>query len=264
MGNCCGTQSTADRRQNNWKATGIVSLRDAGIHTLPSSVLEISIGVKVLDVAGNSIAALPDAELPQFVQLQRLVLSNNALAHLSPGLGGLLALKYLALDCNRLSHLPPELGNLTRLETLLLQQNNLTSLPVSLGQLNLLKQLNISNNSITTLPTSLAHSTSLQELDASCNRLSSLPSSLGALVKLKVLQLDNNNISCVPGDVLLGCSSLHTLSLHGNPATAEALQETPGWSQYEARRRSKFDRIIAGNALLSSNGMDEGVDRLLK
>jgi len=83
-------------------------------------------------------------------------------------------------------------------------------------------------------------------------------------MKLKVLQLDNNNISWVPGELLLGCSSLHTLSLHGNPATAEGLQETPGWPESEARRRSKFDRIIAGNALLSSNGMDEGIDRLLK
>jgi len=101
MGNCFGKQSSAERRQNNWKATGIVSLRDAGIRTLPTSVVDISSSVKVLDAAGNSIAALPDAELPYFVQLQRFVLSNNALAHLGPGIGGLHALKYLALDSNR-------------------------------------------------------------------------------------------------------------------------------------------------------------------
>jgi hypothetical protein len=78
----------------------------------------------------------------------------------------------------------------------------------------------------------------LQELDVSSNRLSSLPASLGSLSKLKVLQADANSIATVPGELLQGCSALHTLSLHSNPITPAELEGTPGYQEYDARRRS--------------------------
>jgi hypothetical protein len=77
----------------------------------------------------------------------------------------------------------------------------------------------------------------LQELDVSSNRLSSLPASLGSLSKLKVLQADANSIAAVPGELLQGCSALHTLSLHSNPITPAQLESTPGYQEYDARRR---------------------------
>jgi hypothetical protein len=80
--------------------------------------------------------------------------------------------------------------------------------------------------------------TCLQELDVSSNRLSSLPASLGSLSKLKVLQADANSIAAVPGELLQGCSALHTLSLHSNPITPAQLESTPGYQEYDARRRS--------------------------
>jgi hypothetical protein len=61
--------------------------------------------------------------------------------------------------------------------------------------------------------------------------------------------------------VLEGCGSLQTLSLHGNPITAEQLEETPGHKAFEARRRSKLDKAITGGAMLNNGGMDDGVDR---
>ena len=48
----------------------------------------------------------------------------------------------------------------------------------------------------------------------------------------------------VPTELLTGCSSLATLGLHGNPATAEQLRETPGWAQFDARRRRKYDKQV--------------------
>jgi Leucine-rich repeat (LRR) protein len=71
----------------------------------------------------------------------------------------------------------------------------------------------------------------------SSNQLSSLPAALGSLSKLKVLQADSNSIAAVPGQLLQGCSTLHTLSLHSNPITPAELEGTPGYKEYDARRR---------------------------
>lgn len=174
------------------------------------------------------------------------------------------ALKHLALDGNSLAALSPQLGQLSRLEQLLLQGNRLTSLPPSIGQLRSLKTLNLSRNQLQQLPAELGQCSALQELDASSNKLLGLPGGLANLKKLKVLQLDNNQIAALPDNLLSGCVSLHTLSLHDNPITPQRLESTPGFESYNARRRGKYDKGIAGGALLNSNGLDEGVDRLLK
>ena len=41
----------------------------------------------------------------------------------------------------------------------------------------------------------------------------------------------------------------------------QELQATDGWGDLEARRRAKFSKSIAGGALMSLKGMDEGADR---
>lgn len=48
----------------------------------------------------------------------------------------------------------------------------------------------------------------------------------------------------MPPEVLTGCAALATLSLHGNPVTAEELREMPGWRQFDERRRSKYDKQV--------------------
>lgn len=42
---------------------------------------------------------------------------------------------------------------------------------------------------------------------------------------------------------------------------SQALQATDGWHDLEARRRAKFTKSIAGGAMMSPKGMDEGADR---
>ena len=54
---------------------------------------------------------------------------------------------------------------------------------------------------------------------------------------------------------------MQTLSLHANPINPDSMAETPGFAEYEARRRSKYDKAIAGGALINNKGLDEGVDR---
>lgn len=92
-------------------------------------------------------------------------------------------------------------------------------------------------------------------------RTQELPASVGQLQRLRLLQLDGNAISSVPPAVLLGCMALETISLHDNPITPDQLQATQGFAAYEARRRGKYSKTLAAGVLLSSGGMDEGVDR---
>lgn len=48
----------------------------------------------------------------------------------------------------------------------------------------------------------------------------------------------------MPPAILTGCSSLATLSLHGNPLTIEQLRETPGFAEFDKRRRAKYDKQV--------------------
>ena len=84
------------------------------------------------------------------------------------------------------------------------------------------------------------------ELDLRDNQLAALPEELSRLTSLKLLLLDNNRLRGVPPALLTGCAALATLSLHGNPLTAEQLRETPGWAEFDERRRAKYDKQVGG------------------
>lgn len=63
----------------------------------------------------------------------------------------------------------------------------------------------------------------------------------------------------MPPAVLAGCASLATLSLHGNPLTAEQLRETEGYAAFDERRRRKYDKqVMGGQAALVGGGAGFG------
>jgi Leucine-rich repeat (LRR) protein len=161
MGNCFGKPST-QRRHDNWKATGIVALRDGGLRSIPSNVLAIAGSVRTLDLTNNAISDIAEQDLQGFSQLQRLVLAVNRLQQLPRSIGSLAQLKHLALDANKLTQLPAELGQLQRLEVLLLQGNQLAVIPDAVGSCKGLKTLNVSSNRLTALPWALGDCSSLQ------------------------------------------------------------------------------------------------------
>lgn len=76
-----------------------------------------------------------------------------------------------------------------------------------------------------------------------------IPPQLGALTSLRTMLLDNNRLAAVPPALLTGCTALATLGLHGNRLTAEQLRETPGWAEFDARRRAKYDKQVGRGAL---------------
>jgi hypothetical protein len=67
-------------------------------------------------------------------------------------------------------------------------------------------------------------------------------------------------VRSVPAALLTGASSLCTLSLHGCPATVDALREAPEWARFDARRRAKHDKQVDMRVLLRGGGFDEGAD----
>ncbi|KAG2451482.1 hypothetical protein HYH02_004080 [Chlamydomonas schloesseri] len=262
MGAKAPSKAQQQQQAQTWSKTGIVGLRDQGIKELPTVLSDISDAVKVIDATNNRITALP-AFLPSLANLQRLTLTNNLLTVLvPPGVcPGLISLKLLVLDDNQLGDLPDDIGALKRLERLSVSGNRLRTLPDSIGQLEALQSLVVSRNCLEQLPDSLAGCSRLEELDAQSNDLAVVPAALGGLKRLKALQLDNNRVFAVPSDLLYGCVALQTLSLHGCPIKPDELQETPGFKEFDERRKQKYDKVLAGGALLGARGLDEGVDR---
>ncbi|KIY99055.1 Leucine-rich repeat-containing protein 57 [Monoraphidium neglectum] len=271
MGNCLAPPADVKQRRGAaaarlkaWRATGIVTL-PPGSKEVPAAVFEeLAAAVKVLDCGGAALQQLPP-EVGRLVNLTRLAAPNNQLTSLPPEIGSLTALKTLQLDGNQISDLPPgaALSGLRRLETLSLSNNRLRALPASLGALGALRALGCANNRLESLPPELGGSSALESLDVSGNPgLARLPEELGRLGRLKSLLADGTGVAEVPAALLVGCTSLQTLSLHGCPITAERLASTPGFEDFEARRRGKFTKMIAGG-IAPSKGLDEGVDREL-
>lgn len=99
----------------------------------------------------------------------------------------------------------------------------------------------------------------------------------------------------IPTNILKDCKALQNFSLHGNPISMDQFQEVScqnslvlssffiitfllpisfmfvsklylkffqmeGFQEFEARRRKKFDKQIDSNVMISSKGLDEGVD----
>ncbi|CAB4281094.1 unnamed protein product [Prunus armeniaca] len=227
--------------------------------SFPDEILDLDRSVRTLDLTHNKIVDIP-VEISKLVNLQRLVLAHNLIDRLPINLAKLESLKVMTLDANRVTSLPDELGQLVRLEQLSISGNSLQYLPETIGSLRNLKLLNVSNNKLKSLPESIGSCFSLEELQADDNSIEDLPESVCNLVHLKALCLNNNNVKQIPTNLLKDCKALQNISLHGNPISMDQFQQMEGFQEFEARRKKKFDKQIDSNVMISSKGLDEGVD----
>ena len=184
--------------------------------------------LKVLDVSGNRLTALPP-ELGR-LRLERLDLSDNRLTALPPSIGRLRppawfaffhgAEPHLTLDLsgNRLTALPPELGQIADLVQLDLSDNRLTDLPAALFLLDRLHTLNLSGNQLGTVPPAIGNLTTVVTLGLGDNQLTALPPELGQLAQLYSLDLSGNRLTALPPE-LAQASHLRHLDLSGNQLT---------------------------------------------
>ncbi|KAG6491147.1 hypothetical protein ZIOFF_052479 [Zingiber officinale] len=238
---------------------GRISVSEAMVQTLPSEILAVESFVRTLDLTNNRINEVTP-EISKLVNMQRLVLANNQIKQLPTTIGILRQLKVIILDGNHLTNLPDELGFLSRLEKLSITGNSLVCLPNTIGNLCNLVLLNVSSNKLKCLPESIGGCISLEELQANDNVIEELPSSVCNLVHLKLLSLNNNLIQQLPQDLLKSCKALQNVSLHENPISMEQFQQMEGFQEFEARRKKKFDKQIDSNVMMSSTGLDEGLD----
>lgn len=111
------------------------------------------------------------------------------------------------------------------------------------------------------LPDELGQCVALEELQAQENRIEVIPASLASLPKLRRVNLDGNRVAELPSNLLSQCVSLQVLALHRNPITPQVLAATPGYEEFEQRRKAKFDKVVDSGVLLGAGGLDEGVDR---
>ncbi|RAL49965.1 unnamed protein product [Cuscuta campestris] len=259
---CCSSKSvvTVAERIARWRATGIVALRDSKLKTFPGEVLDLERSVRTLDLTHNKIVEIP-VGISKLVNLQRLIFADNLIECLPVNLGILQSMKVLMLDKNRMTALPDELGQLVKLEFLSVSENSLVNLPDTIGSLRNLVLLNVSSNKLTLLPESIGNCSSLEELQANDNSIEELPASVCSLVHLKSLRLNNNNLKQLPPDLLQKCKILQSISLHGNPISMDQFQQMEGFQEFEARRKKKIDKQIDSNVIISSNGLDAGVDQ---
>ncbi|KAF7838512.1 plant intracellular Ras-group-related LRR protein 7 [Senna tora] len=281
----CSASQNADAKATRvarWRSTGIVALRDSKLKTFPDEILDLDQSVRTLDLTHNrirmyfppnyfifyliksrccwySVAGIP-MEMSKLINLQRLILAHNLIESLPVNLGKLQSLKIMILDGNRITSLPDELGQLVKLEQLSISGNLLTCLPVTIGSMRNLVILNVSNNKLKSLPESVGSCFSLEELQANNNLIEDLPPSVCNLTNLKSLSLDNNNVKQIPMNLLKDCKALQNISLHNNPISMDQFQQMDGFQEFEARRRKKFDKQIDSNVMISSKGLDEGVD----
>nr|DAD31422.1 TPA_asm: hypothetical protein HUJ06_010273 [Nelumbo nucifera] len=171
----------------------------------------------------------------------------------------------VALRDSKLKIVPNEIFDLEKsVRTLDVTHNKIVDIPVAIFKLTnmqrLLLLLNVSNNKLKSLPESIGSCFSLEELQANGNLIDDLPSSICNLVYLKSLCLDNNNVYQIPHNLLKDCKALQNISLHDNPISMDQFQQMEGFREFEARRKKKFDKQIDSNVMISSKGLDEGVD----
>lgn len=252
---------------------------------------------RVLDASGNQLKELPDW-LRGAVDLKRLVLSRNQLTHLPPWIQELKHLKVLELSNNRLNSLP-DLSAAIKVEQLLLASNFIADLSNSIGNMKSLRKLDLAgrhtfgyvetlssvshrlcsydttgfedmrsqrsflcasvDNKLTSLPAALGNCASLEELNARSNKLTSIPRELAALQQLQLLNLQGNQLRTFPSEILRECTSLHTLQLQDNPITPDGLTNTPGYAQFEERRRAKYNKVLSARVI--DTKFDEPVSR---
>ncbi|GJN19333.1 hypothetical protein PR202_gb06600 [Eleusine coracana subsp. coracana] len=204
---------------------------------IPSSVGNLSINLKILDMGANNITGKIPEEILNLVSLETLALDVNNLEGTIPNsLGKLNGLNWLDLSSNNLiGPIPPSIGNLTKLSILHLYGNMLNrsipssllgcplqrldlsnnrivgSIPRELFLINTLSDyVQIQNNMLTgTLPIELGNLKNLGMLDFSRNQISGeIPASLGDCQMLQYLNASHNNLE---GKILLSVEQMKGL-----------------------------------------------------
>ena len=70
---------SAQARAEGWAKTGVVSLLNEGLDTVPEAAWQVGAATRALELSGNRLTALPDEQVARLDSLRVLRLANNRL-----------------------------------------------------------------------------------------------------------------------------------------------------------------------------------------
>jgi len=153
-----------------------------------------------LDLNFNEIKVVPGS-IGKHRMLRSLIVNNNQLAKIKPGLENLTNLEDLSFYKNNLQGIPPMLYNITSLHMIDLYGNHIPSLSSKVSNWKNLEIFYIANNDLRELPEEIGGLTKLKELYIHHNMLSKLPPSIGKLASLNILRMNNNLMNEWPSGI---------------------------------------------------------------
>ena len=173
----------------------------------------------------SSVAALPDPDSPQEIQLKNGTLTCLDAENLRADV------RRIDASENRIATLQKNLSRLTQLEELILDKNCIKEIP-SLSVIQKFPKLKLLSlccqveksalgfhndyKTLRSIDTWLSTCSGLRELYLSHNKISEVPEDLKCLSNLKVLELSNNQLQRIPGAALSEWTNMEYLNLGCN------------------------------------------------
>ncbi len=178
------------------RLTGRLTLR--GARVIPEEVFRFSDSIRILDITGCSVSALPEA-FSSLDQLTAVFLWGNDFLEFPSILSACHRLRLISFKHGKLRHIPDDAFP-PSLEWLVLTNNpDITHIPDSIGELEYLRKLALTGTGIATLPESLKECRDLEFLRLSaCQFTHDFPSWIQDFPKLAWFAGAGNPCSLIP------------------------------------------------------------------
>ena len=230
-------------RDKLWKLTH-VNLSQCQLTEVPSSIGEVLVGVKTLNLANNCLKVVPRT-LASCVKLELLNMNSNQCRYIPSWLA---KLKNIKMECNMIMSLSPQEKVKNVRENIYYEnkdwiqvsdpyRNRLVYFNNKSGEVcsyltdsngfqnrkerehyptfTQLEELRLSHNRLTAVPESIGTMSSLRVLYLANNHINLIPLSIGNLLSLQVLDARENNLASIPNEMNKLCS-LVTLNVSSN------------------------------------------------
>lgn len=240
------------------------------LQTLPNEIANLTC-LTHLDLGMNAIGDLPDsmARLSKlkFLSLFRQQLADDPraspLVEVPRCIASLSQLETLVLSDNALSRLDPGLGDLSELRELMASNNKIVDLPMSFSGLHNLTSLSLIHNKLTNFPAVLEKLLSLTEIYLAGNDISSLKGLSGpenlekSTNHWKILDLEANRINTLdhvwkiaPGcQIFLYGNTITQTSLGKRPANREADRSQALKAQHPGIEVDSYENVMTQNQM---------------
>ncbi|XP_035660894.1 uncharacterized protein LOC118405498 [Branchiostoma floridae] len=157
-------------------------------------------GGLTIDLSSKGLTSVP-AEVFDFTDIERLVLTNNKLNSIPEEIGQLQKLRTLKLDNNLLTQLAQAITTLPKLLYIDVSHNRLETLPEGISRLQL-HELHINNNEFKEIPEEVCSLRQLNTFSVGVNPLKCLPDKISQLTGLRKMSMNSCQFDEFPRQVL--------------------------------------------------------------